>query len=158
MTSSVTFQSTQPEWAATQAVVLRINAAGYFNPRSPSGLRQQPELFVTAIGSYFNPRSPSGLRQRVVPAVTALAEFQSTQPEWAATNAAADAEWINPFQSTQPEWAATAAQSKKDLEAIISIHAARVGCDQEFKAALTATEQISIHAARVGCDGHLVLL
>ena len=33
--------------------------------------------------------------------------FQSTQPEWAATEVVEDAISFNAFQSTQPEWAAT---------------------------------------------------
>ena len=35
------------------------------------------------------------------------------------------------FQSTQPEWAATVAELKVRKYAVISIHAARVGCDRE---------------------------
>ena len=83
------------------------------------------------------------------------------------------------FQSTQPEWAATAVASA-GLPGIIniSIHAARVGCDITFsrvfardsdfnprspsglrlrvlEALYRDAKEISIHAARVGCDGRL---
>ena len=101
------FQSTQPEWAATEsnqqsitAGIISIHAARVgcdalaaatsetnadFNPRSPSGLRHAflPPQFLTA--HYFNPRSPSGLRRKNSRNVL--------------------------------------------LTAVISIHAARVGCD-----------------------------
>ena len=56
---------------------------------------------------YFNPRSPSGLRLRQPGIGSSDMIFQSTQPEWAATE-------------MRPE-------GKRLLE--ISIHAARVGCD-----------------------------
>ena len=82
-----------------------------------------------------------------------MAIFQSTQPEWAATdnldvlhtefiisihaarvgcdiNAAQLLAFTKKFQSTQPEWAATKAQWYIDRLIKISIHAARVGCDK----------------------------
>ena len=36
---------------------------GYFNPRSPSGLRHGTLVYVNKPADDFNPRSPSGLRQ-----------------------------------------------------------------------------------------------
>ena len=102
----------------------------YFNPRSPSGLR--PELFRSIEGccGNFNPRSPSGLRLACQRNKGGSLEFQSTQPEWAATGYGASnnpaavisihaarvgcdckclcsCRWRKKFQSTQPEWAAT---------------------------------------------------
>ena len=55
----------------------------------------------------FNPRSPSGLR-----------------PLQTATEYTAKL-----FQSTQPEWAATITHVQEEYSTLISIHAARVGCD-----------------------------
>ena len=129
---------------------------------------------------YFNPRSPSGLRLPLRQSPDAVFQFQSTQPEWAAT--------INPFtccnfavlfQSTQPEWAATVCRCFCTGFTSISIHAARVGCDsavisrsiirryfnprspsglrQVADAAEYAGSMISIHAARVGCDQNHIL-
>ena len=125
------FQSTQPEWAATTGQCPRYIHHQNFNPRSPSGLRlclkndhavqkqfqsTQPEWAATRHCStkgkrtaYFNPRSPSGLRHRQGYSYTTCKGFQSTQPEWAATYGA---DLVT-----------------KQLE-IISIHAARVGCDR----------------------------
>ena len=59
--------------------------------------------------SNFNPRSPSGLRLLVFVMDAIIKVFQSTQPEWAATKVL---------------------QNLVD-GAAISIHAARVGCDQQ---------------------------
>ena len=61
--------------------------------------------------SYFNPRSPSGLRLDYGYDLQPLDKFQSTQPEWAAT-------------ATVKEQYAGFSQ--------ISIHAARVGCDEKM--------------------------
>ena len=57
-----------------------------FNPRSPSGLRHDWFLVYRLEEAYFNPRSPSGLRQSFSSPVTLSTLFQSTQPEWAATD------------------------------------------------------------------------
>ena len=103
---------------------------GYFNPRSPSGLRQMAEvagnslqkisIHAARVGcdkslppvghayNYFNPRSPSGLRQSL--------GFVMNSDQLL-------------FQSTQPEWAATEMLKAALEQMIISIHAARVGCD-----------------------------
>ena len=111
-------------------------------------------LADSAARGHFNPRSPSGLRRKMLEDMPVVLLFQSTQPEWAATEEGADdfedlpisihaarvgcdfnRLWqdalAQPFQSTQPEWAATccldcAAKQRKK----ISIHAARVGCDR----------------------------
>ena len=78
-----------------------------FNPRSPSGLRRrEPRRFCSK--RYFNPRSPSGLRPIQANIISSLTIFQSTQPEWAATNKSTD--FVR--------------------QGVISIHAARVGCDR----------------------------
>ena len=77
----------------------------------------------------FNPRSPNGLRPH-------------------ASNKRAV---FNQFQSTQPEWAATAHWHKYVCRHEISIHAARMGCDGVYVLNFI-TSPISIHAARMGCD------
>ena len=57
------------------------------------------------------------------------------------------------FQSTQPEWAATNEfLGEDDIAIFISIHAARVGCDWHESGESIMAKTISIHAARVGCD------
>ena len=79
------FQSTQPEWAATARLILYALAGTYFNPRSPSGLRQLPPPRYSGRCKHFNPRSPSGLRLPKGYNKDTTKQFQSTQPEWAAT-------------------------------------------------------------------------
>ena len=56
------------------------------------------------------------------------------------------------FQSTQPEWAATEGFAAIADYIDISIHAARVGCDITLAKRGACSIMISIHAARVGCD------
>ena len=101
------FQSTQPEWAATQCRchstqgILRISIhaarVGCDTTRPTTATRRKD----------FNPRSPSGLRQHF--------------GNWPHSSAK--------FQSTQPEWAATVLKACNCVKSDISIHAARVGCD-----------------------------
>ena len=172
----LSFQSTQPEWAATHHNVAWFIRCSNFNPRSPSGLRPKPS---------------GRLKIKCL--------FQSTQPEWAATVAVLilSINWL--FQSTQPEWAATRFRPTLQNLLVISIHAARVGCDisksgiintwkdfnprspsglrlsslsmfshssqfqstqPEWAATINVVwchirSYISIHAARVGCNGAL---
>ncbi len=85
-----------------------VLATQNFNPRSPSGLRQNSNGAVHVVNAYFNPRSPSGLRRQPLDSQT--------------------------------------------LQHLISIHAARVGCDSNTGAVDIDYMAISIHAARVGCD------
>ncbi len=81
----------------------------------------QPEWAATAVGS--NP-------------TTAPTLFQSTQPEWAATGVAGKEIYGLLFQSTQPEWAATIDDENSGYNNLISIHAARVGCDSRAKSSI----------------------
>ena len=79
---------------------------------------------------YLNPRSPNGLR----PIPHGIAEPGKG------------------FQSTQPEWAATDKHLICKPLALISIHAARMGCDSVNGKRHYGSTPISIHAARMGCD------
>ena len=124
------FQSTQPEWAATVisynhklGVFISIHAARVGCDHQASkylrSIRQISIhaarvgcdirfLFLRASLVYFNPRSPSGLRHHTLYALGQVRRFQSTQPEWAAT----DKHFAVIYKQIS-----------------ISIHAARVGCD-----------------------------
>ena len=146
-----TFQSTQPEWAATSQRAQLMNEIGISIHAARVGCDIDREGIV--VRNYnFNPRSPSGLRPLTVQILKNDMQFQSTQPEWAATlNLPAVKPKKNAFQSTQPEWAATIPNHMLQQFENISIHAARVGCDITLKQT-DWTRIISIHAARVGCD------
>ena len=82
---AVVFQSTQPEWAATQPNPCLPVFGPHFNPRSPSGLRRdcisETEAAVT-ISIHAARVGCDGLNLALI---TARLQFQSTQPEWAAT-------------------------------------------------------------------------
>ena len=79
---------------------------------------------------YFNPRSPSGLRLELAD-ITGIDMTISIHA--ARVGCDNDAKALitpeNIFQSTQPEWAATDAERTTGTITSISIHAARVGCD-----------------------------
>ncbi|SPY35379.1 Uncharacterised protein [Porphyromonas cangingivalis] len=57
------------------------------------------------------------------------------------------------FQFTQPGWAATYRQNLLTINDKVSIHAARMGCDNDAVIRVYFFDTVSIHAARMGCDG-----
>ena len=146
------FQSTQPKRAATTAIAAAASYLLDFNPRSPSGLRLTVPLVMRLTGisihaarvgcddktaaEILNLRRISihaaqeGCDGILPPIFIIGGLFQSTQPKRAATNVAQLLAFTKKFQSTQPEWAATNALSYFMILEIISIHAARVGCDR----------------------------
>ena len=127
----VRFQSTQPEWAATRpSRQLSSFPPRNFNPRSPNGLRRSTPHHNHRANGHFNPRSPNGLRLTDGGLTLEVGTFQSTQPEWAATRGNLLTVTVDAFQSTQPEWAATDDIDNFLLGVLISIHAARMGCDR----------------------------
>ena len=124
------FQSTQPEWAATKqlvrhgmAIIISIHAA-----------RVGCDFLLLCLLAF-----------RLL--------FQSTQPEWAATAArlTKTPNSLN-FNPRSPSGLRPPAYYSLRLYKIISIHAARVGCDSNSYSFILSTSDISIHAARVGCD------
>ena len=80
-------------------------------------------------GKHFNPRSPCGERLPSSPSVLCVSSFQSTLPVWGATRAG------------YLLW----------CQRQISIHAPRVGSDDNLPAKMKKAK-ISIHAPRVGSD------
>ena len=85
--------------------------------------------------SNFNPRSPCG--ERLFRLSRLLRRF--------------------PFQSTLPVWGATTGEIKLPSDAVISIHAPRVGSDLSQTVIDNALPGISIHAPRVGSDDGSIL-
>ena len=72
---------------------------------------------------------------------------------WGATPEQQQLAADNEFQSTRPVWGATLASSAGAIvPGRISIHAPRVGRDEDFARQITAENTISIHAPRVGRD------
>ena len=169
------FQSTQPEWAATEKLAERAVNSRHFNPRSPNGLRPR-QIFLMLSAANFNPRSPNGLRQTLILRSGNASNFNPRSPNGLRPksqcaelilltisihaarmgcdfrmNHCSNKNYLR-FQSTQPEWAATKNSRNVLLTAVISIHAARMGCDESYPRASAACNCISIHAARMGCD------
>ena len=103
----------------------------YFNPRSPSGLRQRSALWLCISIQNFNPRSPSGLR----PAYLFLTSYK-----------------VRDFNPRSPSGLRLFFSAFTTSSYSISIHAARVGCDCGVHLVRSFCRLISIHAARVGCD------
>ena len=128
----LSFQSTPPEWGATCVIAGTKNNQRSFNPRPPSG--ERPKTGVVMSGPFL---------------------FQSTPPEWGATSVRF-VKWtqcicFNPrppsgerlrdadlkyskdgFQSTPPEWGATQLCHVLPTFLDVSIHAPRVGSDKTF--------------------------
>ena len=103
---------------------------------------------------YFNPRSPCGERPDGSFFIRALAAFQSTLPVWGATRRQHKKRcWKPTFQSTLPVWGATKKMSEGLGGVVISIHAPRVGSDDDSGFQFLFPGLISIHAPRVGSDG-----
>ena len=53
---------------------------GYFNPRTPYGMRQTSDRWESPSICYFNPRTPYGMRHVYVVWVCKTLQFQSTHP------------------------------------------------------------------------------
>ena len=81
-----------------------------------------------------------------------MQKFQSTQPEWAATLPDYRARVIQgDFNPSSPNGLRHNYVFVDIDGEVISIHAARMGCDEGFVCYVTP-QKISIHAARMGCD------
>ena len=124
------FQSTHPVWGAT--VKRDIGQVGIcnFNPRTPCGVRRVVPFKDTDIPD-FNPRTPCGVRR----VMTRMLRCIDTN-----------------FNPRTPCGVRLRCCANSVISSIISIHAPRVGCDEDDLSALQ-TRYISIHAPRVGCDG-----
>ena len=82
-----------------------------------------------------------------------LLGFQSTQPEWAATYVGSGISYHRKVISIHAARVGCDCPTcNRILKVSISIHAARVGCDPSFLKIYDIILLISIHAARVGCD------
>ena len=79
------FQSTQPEWAATSALLLKLPYRHYFNPRSPNGLRPVNHPLYRLLHNISIHAARMGCDRNARGHIISATQFQSTQPEWAAT-------------------------------------------------------------------------
>ena len=123
------FQSTLPVWGATLST-----RRSYENQTiSIHAPRVGSDPAITGTGTsplYFNPRSPCGERlpEHMIDAAGVV------------------------FQSTLPVWGATISLGYMLIVIRISIHAPRVGSDDNSLCSTVQCKEISIHAPRVGSD------
>ena len=172
------FQSTHPGWGATTSVILICHCGYYFNPRTPGGVRLMVQLLMYGIIQFQSTHPGWGATWIARLWQDYSRGFQSTHPGWGATLPYFFA-FVKAFifQSTHPGWGATKFAQIINSSGAISIHAPRVGCDndgaytnnypsrfQSTHPGWGATEHtilrigarnISIHAPRVGCDSQL---
>ena len=145
------FQSTHPARGATLEISRVLPISGYFNPRTPQGVRRSSTR-TTKCRCHFNPRTPQGVRRLIVNELISILEFQSTHPARGATRPGRPPRLVDGiFQSTHPARGATLLASMETELRSISIHAPRKGCDYLLKKSLVIL-RISIHAPRKGCD------
>ncbi len=103
-----TFQSTPPGWEAT----------GRWHMLS---IHSHISIHASRVGGDYG---LSDLRDQA-------SAFQSTPPGWEATSWSMPSSWTKSiFQSTPPGWEATAGEGNAIQQAVISIHASRVGGDR----------------------------
>ena len=169
---------------------------GSFNPRAPCGAR--PRSMRSRIRVHrFNPRAPCGARRGYDNSLDEYrdvsihaprvgrdlitthyyqinTQFQSTRPVWGATLGQLSQSLFLKFQSTRPVWGATYLSLTEFISILVSIHAPRVGRDEDSPTLPRAAREfqstrpvwgatarggegmsdylVSIHAPRVGRD------
>ncbi|VEJ03864.1 Uncharacterised protein [Porphyromonas cangingivalis] len=126
------FQFTQPGWAATYDDD-KISSLDLVSIHAARMGCDSCLISLAKCQKRFNSRSPDGLRPHRSKTSRASSLFQFTQPGWAAT--------------------LFGEYCIRDVE-VVSIHAARMGCDPH-RLTLIFLRDVSIHAARMGCDSDL---
>ena len=146
------FQSTHPARGATGCACGICWGMGYFNPRTPRGVRLKA-TFCPAATCYFNPRTPRGVRLKTAVLCGVYQKFQSTHPARGATRYPTPLLRQPPNFNPRTPRGVRQLSTPKVVQAIrISIHAPREGCDFCLFAQTAEGIMISIHAPREGCD------
>ena len=101
------FQSTHPSRGATVSDGTITPFGGYFNPRTPHGVRPAHRLVMSGETCDFNPRTPHGVRRYRFQQCKRNEQFQSTHPSRGATDFALPDSVAARFQSTHPSRGAT---------------------------------------------------
>ncbi len=128
------FQSTRPAWGATLASMIQRSSTE-ISIHAPRVGRDSAAHAKTSLIPYFNPRAPRGARRGAETIISFISRFQSTRPAWGATRGGVYG----------------------TLGGQISIHAPRVGRDEDIRVTMRGM-CISIHAPRVGRDQAVQLL
>ena len=145
------FLSTPPAWGATlYPSFMASRTSPNFYPRPPHGERRTvraTELWIL----HFYPRPPHGERLVQRPLTVAHVNFYPRPPHGERHSADAIQHGAKQFLSTPPAWGATPRTAQAKQRKTISIHAPRMGSDQDANHVL-AIRNISIHAPRMGSD------
>ena len=124
------FQSTRPVWGATNWSSYQFTRKGV-SIHAPRVGRDSIYRHASPRSKRFNPRAPCGARQRTITETDGTLKFQSTRPVWGATIYSAATKRDQAFQSTRPVWGATVGHVGIVSGRDVSIHAPRVGRDQQ---------------------------
>ena len=129
-TAMYIFQSTHPARGATGPLSAPQPGCGYFNPRTPRGVRPAPAPKSEDELVFQSTHPARGATRDGRPALMMAGQFQSTHPARGAT--IQSTQWrprAGEFQSTHPARGATAADAPTPPPPCISIHAPREGFD-----------------------------
>ena len=174
------FQSTHPGWGATSSLLSTPHLPSCFNPRTPGGVRPWMMKRIGFGTISFNPRTPGGVRRPCRLSYTHVFAFQSTHHGWGATFANARGHDCTKRFNPRTPGGVRRDPRLPGAGLHVSIHAPRVGCDEEQAVILIryrrfnprtpggvrrnqkithfARKFVSIHAPRVGCDLCLAIL
>ena len=123
------FQSTHPLRGATKAKHGQQDSC-HISIHAPLAGCDLCRRFNASCIGYFNPRTPCGVRLARPAAMTGCAGFQSTHPLRGATSSSTRMRGTGTFQSTHPLRGATIPPSETVVRMAISIHAPLAGCDE----------------------------
>ncbi len=127
--------------------------SGYFNPRTPHGVRPVERTSFTGAFEFQSTHPSWGATTVKVTSTADIPVFQSTHPSWGATGVVPVCSiFFILFQSTHPSWGATSTSCHSCTMWGISIHAPLMGCDPTPASGQTKSFLISIHAPLMGCD------
>ena len=127
-TFAAQFQSTHPLRGATHSV-RAVSHHALISIHAPLAGCDLCRRFNASCIGYFNPRTPCGVRLARPAAMTGCAGFQSTHPLRGATSSSTRMRGTGTFQSTHPLRGATIPPSETVVRMAISIHAPLAGCD-----------------------------
>ena len=154
------FQSTHPIRGATlRDDVSGAAGSGYFNPRTPYGVRPPSRRSTTRSRSHFNPRTPYGVRLLGTDPDAEALEFQSTHPIRGAT-ACAGRKYRRGghFNPRTPYGVRPHTGTPCAVFRLISIHAPHTGCDAQGTGdGVVVTKFQSTHPIR-GATANLTIL
>ena len=148
--SDKTFQSTHPLRGATP-VAVNLSVARLISIHAPLAGCDASHRRDNARHGYFNPRTPCGVRLILHLRRAGHILFQSTHPLRGATRPSMQAKTAGNISIHAPLAGCDESRRSPAETGLISIHAPLAGCDKK-KTGHKARRIISIHAPLAGCD------